>query len=231
MPERGSTKRSEGPKSRDEAGSAAPPGLSSPARINHMRNSGVRQRRDFGGLVASPGPQYPPTIMAVTELFSRQPAGAWPVRCCAILATLRRCGCRALTASGAASIIPARREACVRFLEDLRDGSDTIIRQSDDALWRRALGLYRTRPYKEWSFTDYMSFSALLPRPAHAATQVRQFFVTESRRNSLPATMGVSERMVIVSIPVTGSTVLLSRTTPPDDQAVGTGRASLRSTA
>jgi predicted nucleic acid-binding protein len=53
---------------------------------------------------------------------------------------------------------PARREACGRFLEDLADGSDTIIRPSDDALWRRALALYRTRLDKEWSFTDCISF-------------------------------------------------------------------------
>src|SRR5437870_3134120 len=53
---------------------------------------------------------------------------------------------------------PARRGACAEFLEDLPEQDGTTIRALSEGLWKRGIDLYRSRPDKEWSLTDCISF-------------------------------------------------------------------------
>ena len=53
---------------------------------------------------------------------------------------------------------PARRLACGGFIEDLPNQPNTVVRGLDDELLARGLRLYRSRPDKEWSLTDCISF-------------------------------------------------------------------------
>ena len=52
----------------------------------------------------------------------------------------------------------AERARCIRFLDRLRGQPTTKVVELSDALVWRGYALYRTRPDKEWSLTDCISF-------------------------------------------------------------------------
>lgn len=50
------------------------------------------------------------------------------------------------------------RNAIVRFISDLRGDLDIDIVTADEALFEAGMQLYASRPDKDWSLTDCMSF-------------------------------------------------------------------------
>lgn len=53
---------------------------------------------------------------------------------------------------------PAWRAAAVSLLDHIQNRTDIVIRGIDDDLWTRGWLLYRSRPDKGWSLTDFISF-------------------------------------------------------------------------
>jgi predicted nucleic acid-binding protein len=57
-----------------------------------------------------------------------------------------------------AMAVPAMRSGCAKFLEMLAARPRTKVLPVSDELLAPGLGLYRSRPDKEWSLTDCISF-------------------------------------------------------------------------
>ena len=71
---------------------------------------------------------------------------------------------------------PGERALCLRFLDAVRTDPAVDIVDIDDALYRRALDLYRSRPDKAWGLVDCASFVVMRERGiAGALTADRHF--------------------------------------------------------
>jgi predicted nucleic acid-binding protein len=59
---------------------------------------------------------------------------------------------------------PPARAGFLKLLDTLQADPNTTIIDPDPALWQRGLVLYRSRPDKEWSLTDCISFEIMKQR-------------------------------------------------------------------
>ena len=59
---------------------------------------------------------------------------------------------------------PPARSGFLHLLDTLVADPETTIVEPDQALWRRALVLYRARPDRRWSLTDCVSFEIMRDR-------------------------------------------------------------------
>jgi predicted nucleic acid-binding protein len=59
---------------------------------------------------------------------------------------------------------PPARAGFLKLLDTLQADPNTSIIEPDPALWQRGLVLYRSRPDKEWSLTDCISFEIMHER-------------------------------------------------------------------
>jgi predicted nucleic acid-binding protein len=59
---------------------------------------------------------------------------------------------------------PPARAGFLKLLDTLQADPNTTIIEPDPALWQRGLVLYRSRPDKEWSLTDCISFEIMHER-------------------------------------------------------------------
>ena len=59
---------------------------------------------------------------------------------------------------------PGNREACVGFVDDLREQSQCVILPATQELFDAGFELYRGRPDKDWSLTDCISFRVMKSR-------------------------------------------------------------------
>ncbi len=53
---------------------------------------------------------------------------------------------------------PGERQRCVRLIRDMRRNSRTRLLEPDAAIYWKGFELYSSRPDKEWSLTDCVSF-------------------------------------------------------------------------
>ena len=56
------------------------------------------------------------------------------------------------------------RQACIEFIDDLERNPHVVVVPPSQALLEAGLGLYRSRPDKEWSLTDCISFVVMKER-------------------------------------------------------------------
>ncbi|MGH7944640.1 MAG: type II toxin-antitoxin system VapC family toxin [Opitutaceae bacterium] len=67
-----------------------------------------------------------------------------------------------LTEVADAMALPGNRAVFLKFLRTLESNSNVTINPASDALYRRGLEFYASRPDKEWSLTDCISFVVML---------------------------------------------------------------------
>ncbi len=59
---------------------------------------------------------------------------------------------------------PGNRQAFLRFVDGLQADPDTTVIPSGSELFARGLSLFASRPDKEWSLTDCISFAVMAER-------------------------------------------------------------------
>jgi predicted nucleic acid-binding protein len=72
---------------------------------------------------------------------------------------------------------PPARAGFLKLRDTLQSDPNTTIIEPDSALWRRGLVLYRSRPDKEWSLTDCISFEIMHERGISKALTSDQHYV------------------------------------------------------